>query len=201
MRSTARSSRGDVDRRRGCPSATTTRPPTTTWRTSAAVAANTAVVEGVARSRCRPCAPSRAPIVVRSASAPGSMRPASGQPRLAWPCSVAIAQQRRARRGCPRTPVARRSSSSTARASSSRSITAWESLPSVEPGAGVAQRPRRADAVGEVALGRRAEAAPAAGAHRAASMSASRDVGGVDGREPVARARRGRRAAASGVQP
>ena len=59
------------------------------------------------------------------------MRPASGQPRLAWPCSVAI-RSSAAALWLPRTPLARRSSSSTARASSSRSITAWESLPSVK---------------------------------------------------------------------
>ena len=69
-------------------------------------------------------------IVVRSASAPTSMRPASGHPRLAWPPSVA-ARSNDAASWLPRMPLANRSSSSTARASSSRSITACESLPRV----------------------------------------------------------------------
>ena len=72
-----------------------------------------------------------------------------------------------ARRGCRARRVASRSSSSTARASSNRSITACESVPSDRRAPGVAQAPRRADAVGEVALGRRAEAAPCTRPRRA----------------------------------
>ena len=59
------------------------------------------------------------------------------QPRLRWPTSVAIAIRSDA--VCtPRSPLRRRSSSSTARASSNKSITACESVPSDIP-----RRPQR----------------------------------------------------------
>ena len=110
------------------PSTTTSRPSTSTCRTSRA--------EPRTRpSRARAPAPQPASrtasseTVTRSARAPGSIRPASGQPRQACPPSEA-ARSSAAAAWCPRSPLARRSSSSTARASSNMSITAWESLPS-----------------------------------------------------------------------
>ena len=85
---------------------------------------------------------------------PAALRPA--ERRVA-------ARRRRAqqvrRRWTPRTPVASRSSSSIARASSNGSMTACESLPVGERRAGLHQPPRGPDAVGEVALRRRAQAA------------------------------------------
>lgn len=67
-------------------------------------------------------------IVVKSASAPASRRPASAQPSEACPSAVA-ARSNWAAVQCPRVRVRSRSSSSMARASSNRSITAWLSLP------------------------------------------------------------------------
>ena len=96
-------------------------------------------------------------------------------------------------------PVASRSSSSTARASSNRSTTAWESVPSAERH----RRPQgggRPDAVGEVALGRRAQADRGARCAEQRDVAVG-DVGAVDrGRrrpEDAAVVRR----AASGVRP
>ena len=83
------------------------------------------------------CTPSSA-TVTRSARAPGSMRPASGQPRQACPCSVA-ARISDSVVWTPRRPPASRSSSSTARASSNRSMNACES----EPSESVAPAPAR----------------------------------------------------------
>ncbi len=57
-------------------------------------------------------------------------RPASSQPRLAWPAAVA-ARTSSAACQCPRCWLTSRSSSSTARISSKRSITAWLSEPRV----------------------------------------------------------------------
>ena len=82
-------------------------------------------------------------------------RPA--EPSDACPARVA-ASSRAAADQCPRCCEASRSSSSTARASSSRSTTAWLSEPRVSGRAGVAHPAGRADAVGQVALGRRAHA-------------------------------------------
>ena len=85
------------------------------------------------RARARGSHPaSRTPssaTVTRSARAPGSIRPASGQPRHACP-SAEAARISSSAPWRPRSPLARRSSSSTARASSNMSITACESLPS-----------------------------------------------------------------------
>ena len=144
---------------RGAHRPTTTRPPMTTWWTSAAVAANTTVASASSGPAPTVRTESRR-MVVRSAGAPGAMRPASGQPRLAWPFAVAIVSSA-ATSWCPRVPVARRSSSSTARASSSMSMTACESLPRVISAPAAAQERCGGDAVGEVALGGRAQAAPA----------------------------------------
>ena len=126
------------------PSRTTTRPPTTTWRTSAAVAANTAPARA---SSARGAGGAHR--VERDRRQVGAApRPRCGRRRASrgWRGrrSVAIRSsggRRRGRRGCS---DARRSSSSTARASSSRSITAWESLPERQAGAGVAQGDRSA---------------------------------------------------------
>ena len=97
-------------------------------------------------------------------------------PAAAGPAEARVAARGRGleqlRRRCGRRArrVARRSSSSIARASSNRSMTACESLPTRQRRAGLAQPPRRADAVGEVALGRRAQAA------RRARAAEQRDV-------------------------
>ena len=81
--------------------------------------------------------------------------------------------------------MARRSSSSTARASSSRSTTAWLSEPSGDRRAGVAHRPGRADAVGEVALGGRAHADVRPGGAQQPDVVAGHP-GRVHGRRPRA---------------
>ena len=87
------------------------------------------------------------------------MRPPSGQPSARVAAGGGGREQRRARGAAPRTPVASRSSSSIARASSNRSMTACESLPVASARAGVARGARAGPiAVGEVALGRRAQA-------------------------------------------
>ena len=107
--------------------------------------------------------------MTRSASAPGSIRPASCHPRLAWfvaPRSSSAAVK------WPRRSVFSRRFSSTARASSKRSMTAWLSLPRLRLRAGVA------DAVGEVALGRRAHADRRLAQQVAVLL---RQVGGMDG--------------------
>ena len=98
--------------------------------------------------------------VVRSARAPASMRPASGQPSARWPCSVAI-RRSAAVSWRPRTqrrqalveldgPGLLEEVDDGVRVAAER-----------QAGAGVAQGERRADAVGEVALRRRADAARA----------------------------------------
>ena len=130
--------------------------------TSAALAANTtasSAFSGVAPAGAR--RPSET--VTRSAGAPGRDPPGIGPAEAGVPVRGRRAQQLGGRGGARARRVARRSSSSTARASSNRSITAWESLPSASRGARVDQRPHPADAVGEVALGRRADAAQARG--------------------------------------
>ncbi|CAM3572520.1 hypothetical protein STAL104432_25625 [Streptomyces albus] len=104
------------------------RPPTTVCRTSAAVAANTAT-SAASRGTGPAVRTESSPTVVKSARAPVSSRLDSGQPSAVCPPSVA------ARSSCPavqwpRVRLARRSSSSSARASSNRSMTAWLSLPS-----------------------------------------------------------------------
>ena len=93
------------------------------------------------------------------------------------PAEAARGWSRRASSACavkwPRRSVFSRRLSSTARASSKRSMIAWLSLPRLRFGPGVA------DAVGEVALGRRAHADRRLAA--AARWSSSRQVRRVDG--------------------
>ena len=122
--------------------------------------------------------------VTRSAAAPGSSRPASGQPSAACPLAVAAPSSVAAPRR-PRSPLARRSSSSIARASSNWSITACESDPSASDAPASIERPGRADPVGEVALGGRAETAVAAALAEQRDVGAGQ-VGGVDRGEPRA---------------
>ena len=117
--------------------------------------------------RCRGCGSLSRSTVTRSARCPAAIRPASSKPSERWPSYVAAASSSRADQW-PRCWVASRSCISTARISSNRSITAWLSEPSVSVGAGVVQPPRRADAVGEVALGGGAEADVGARSRRAA---------------------------------
>ena len=81
-----------------------------------------------ARGGRRPSRTESSRTVHRSASAPTSSRPPSGQPRLAWPLAVA-ARSRLGASWLPRTRLANRSWCSTARDSSNRSITACESEP------------------------------------------------------------------------
>ena len=142
-----------------------------------------------ASSACAGAVPARRtqsrPTVTRSAIAPGSIRPASGQPIAAWPAAVAAARAGRRRGGGRARPVASRSSSSTARASSKRSMTALRVGAEAERRAGVGEPPRRADAVGEVALGGRAEAAGRPRLAEAAEVGVG-EVGGVDRGEALA---------------
>ena len=104
------------------------------------------------------------------------------------------------RRGGRARRVARRSSSSTARASSSRSMTACESLPSVSR----APASRRAN-VGPMPSARsRSVVGQRQHEHRRRAEQPDvgrREVGGVDGGEPLRRARRRRRAARSASRP
>ena len=125
-----------------------------TWTTSAAVAAKTAVCSSRPVPAVRGVVVSR---VTRSARWPTAMLPASSYPRLAWPFFVAASSSSAADQW-PRSRVARRSSSSTARISSNRSMTAWLSEPRVSGLPCVVELPARADAVAEVALGGGAEA-------------------------------------------
>ena len=90
------------------------------------VAANTTAGQRAPPAACRRCAPSAAR---RSRGRP-EHRPRSGQPRASRGCGArrtVAAPAAPSRRGCRARPDARRSSSSTARASSNRSITACES--------------------------------------------------------------------------
>jgi hypothetical protein len=81
---------------------------------------------------------------------------------------------------CPRSRVARRSSSSTARISSNRSMTAWLSEPRVSGLPASCRRPARADAVAEVALGGGAEAGEGTGGAEVADVVVGQ-VGRVHG--------------------
>ena len=76
------------------------------------------------------CAPRRARPGRGRHARPGSIRPASDQPRLRWPASVRAATSSAGVKR-PRSRLASRSSISRARASSSRSMTAFWSLPRV----------------------------------------------------------------------
>src|SRR6266851_3527565 len=149
------SSPGTSGTSRWTPSRTTSRPPITTVRTSAAQAPNTAASSA---------APSAAPAVrtlsndtvTRSAHSPGAISPASGQPRLVCPSQVAARNSASAVK-CPRERRASRSAYSTPRASSRMSTTAWLSLPrvSVQPAAasacdGARPSPRSRSVVGQM---------------------------------------------------
>ena len=150
MRARACRSRRSSSRPISCssPRVKTTRPSATTWTTSAAVAAKTAVCSSRPVPAVRGVVVSR---VTRSARLPTAMAPASSYPRLAWP-SVVAARSSSAADQWPRSRVASRSSSSTARISSNRSMTAWLSEPRVSglprvvqaPGSGRCRRRGRA---------------------------------------------------------
>ncbi len=143
------------------------------------------------RVRLAPLPASRtesSPTVTRSAIAPGSIRPASGQPMRAVAPLGRGAAAAAAAPWWPRSPVTSRSSSSIARISSKRSMTACESEPSARRAPAVGDRRRRPDAVGEVALGRRAEAAGAAALAEQPEVVVG-EVGEVDRGEALVRAR------------
>ena len=145
--------------------------------------------------RCpQPCAPSRAR---RSPGRPGPRReimPASSQPRPRCPCTVAIASRLDAE-WTPRPSARRRSSSSTARASSNRSIIAWESEPrEMATPASARRRSARCRRRGPVrwsGTGTRSSPSP-----RSVDVVVGQ-VGGVDGGEPRCRGHRRRRAGRS----
>ena len=159
------------------PSRTISRPPTITCRTSAAPAAKTTASSACSRlpaGQPHAVERDRHEVGARARLDPPGLRPAEA--------GVAVRRSRRAAAPSapwwPRSPLARRSSSSTARASSNRSITACESLPSDSDAPASRERAHPADAVGEVALGRRAEAAARARAAEQAHVGVV-EVGGV----------------------
>ncbi len=132
------------------------RPPRT-CSTSAAVAAKTTRAH-----RCRTPGGTR-PLSSRDRDQVGAR--ADGDPAGVGPAQRGVAGDGRrvsssaGGRSGPGVRVRSRSSSSTARASSNRSITAWLSLPRLQRGRPAsASPPGRPDAVGQVAFGGRAEA-------------------------------------------
>ena len=153
---------GDVERA-WLPSLTTSRPPQTTLRDVRRGGAEDDRLERV--SAVVPA--SRTRVERRSSrgrrGAPGFDPPGVGQPEAACPAAVA-ARSSAAAAWRPRSPLARRSSSSTARASSKHVDHRVRIAAERQRGAGVRERARRADAVGEIALGRRTEAAATAAA-------------------------------------
>ena len=172
------------------PSRTTTRPPTTTWCTSAAVRREHDAGDGVVAVRCRPCGPSRgAPRSGRRGRRPRCGRRRASRcwrGRRSLPSAAAPPA-----RGRPRCSDARRSSSSTAAGLLQQVDHGVGVAAERQAGTGVAQGDRRPDAVGEVALGRRADAAGAAGCAEQGDVVGG-EVGGVDGGEAlVQRAGRG----------
>ena len=151
----AASSPGTSSTSRWRPSRTTSAPDATTCLTSAAVpAANTAASGSLPPPASR--GESR-DSVTRSAYAPGTISPASGQPRQAFPPTVA-AVTRSAALKCPRRLVTRRWESSSQRASSKQVDDAVPVAAERERRPGGGKRRGGAHAVGEVGLGERAHA-------------------------------------------
>ena len=135
-------------------SATTRLPSMITSVTSAADAANTTFSTVAPPPAVRI---DRVSTATRSAGAPTRSAPASVQPRARCPALVAASSKVVAEM-IPRSRRASRSSSSTARASSNRSITAWLSEPRLKSPRPASSAARRADSVAEIALSGRTEA-------------------------------------------
>ena len=141
------------------------------------------------------------PTVTRSASRPGSIAPASGQPSAAWPFGLARSSSAAAR-WRPRLPVASRSSSSTARASSNVIDDRVRVGAQCQRRARLASAPGGADPVGQIALCGRAQAAAGSRPLPNSGDVGLVDVGRVHGGEPLAQRpgalEHGRRAGAVG---
>ena len=127
--------------------------------------------------------------------APASSTPASGQPSDAWPARVAASSSAAADQ-CPRCCVASRSSSSTAAGLLEQVDHGVAVRAQGDRRAGLAHPAGRPDAVGQVALGRRAHAHRGAGAAEQLDVVVG-EVGRVHGGACAGRARRGRAAAGS----
>ena len=168
------------------PPATTTSPPTTTWCTSAAAPANTTASStwagSVPASRTDPRS-----TVTRSAAAPTrqgpDLRPADA--------GVAVGGGRPEQVGGPVVaphagvqPLVQLDAAGLLEQVDHRVRVAAER----QPGSGVDEPPGRADAVGQVALGRGAAAHRAAVAAEVVDVGVG-EVGGVDRREPLAQRR------------
>ena len=124
------------------------------------------------------------------------------RPSRARACPVAVAASQQLGGGeVPAALGGSRSSSSTPRASSNRSITAWLSLPRLSGLPASASAPGRADAVGQVPFGGGAEAHRRCRCPPSTVRSASVEVGGVHGGGRPGRAPRGRRSSSVGVRP
>ena len=165
------------------PSRTIPRPSPTTWRTSAAVRRTRPP-----RARARCAAPARRAASRRDRDQSASA-PARSALRRASPAGVPAAG------GCGQHAAARAVSALAASPGArrarwpapprSRSITACESVPTASATPASAHRPRRPDAVGEVALGRRARCSMAR-PPRAARRRRRSQLRGVHGREAAA---------------
>ena len=164
-----------------------------TWCTSPAVAANTTAAAACSASVPGQAGDRRATTVVRSASAPA--RDAAA----VRPAEAAVAVDRGHRQqppadGCPAatTPAARRARRP-APPRTGRSPHASRCRGQSQPG--VAQRSGRADSVGQVALGRRADAARRSRRDRSTATSPTSRWVAWTAREPLAERTRGVRAA------
>ena len=154
------------------PSSTIGFPSTTTCRTSVALAAKT--TDSSRGLRVRPGEADAVQADGHEVGARARLDPAGVGPPEAGVAPGGRRAQQLDRAVVPRSPVASRSSSSTARASSNGSMTACESLPNASRTRRVDQPPHPADAVGEVALGRRAHAAVRARAAEEADVRSVR---------------------------